>query len=115
MAIALVVLAVGAVLAGYVGVPGVLGGENRLERFLEPSFVAAPTEGAAGETPAVFATLTDQEAQAAAPAGDRALEGRLMLTSTLVAFAGTLTSKTLAKAPSTAALFIATILSPFLP
>jgi NADH-quinone oxidoreductase subunit L len=88
MAIALVVLAVGAVLAGYVGVPGVLGGENRLERFLEPSFVAAPTEGAAGETPAVFATLTDQEAQAAAPAGDRALEGRLMLTSTLVAFAG---------------------------
>jgi NADH-quinone oxidoreductase subunit L len=65
---------VGAVLAGYVGVPGVLGGQNRLERFLEPSFVAAPADGVAAETAGV--------------AEDSALEGRLMLTSTLVAFAG---------------------------
>jgi NADH-quinone oxidoreductase subunit L len=38
MAIALVVLAVGSVVAGYVGLPHVLGGSNRIERFLEPSF-----------------------------------------------------------------------------
>ncbi len=41
MAIALVVLAAGAVLAGYVGVPAGLGGSNRIEHFLEPSFTAA--------------------------------------------------------------------------
>jgi NADH-quinone oxidoreductase subunit L len=39
MAIALVVLAIGAVLAGYVGLPKVMG-ENRIEAFLAPSFQA---------------------------------------------------------------------------
>jgi NADH-quinone oxidoreductase subunit L len=38
MAVPLVLLALGSVLAGYVGVPAVLGGQNRIERFLEPSF-----------------------------------------------------------------------------
>ncbi|MBE3072733.1 MAG: NADH-quinone oxidoreductase subunit L, partial [Acidobacteria bacterium] len=38
MAIPLVLLAAGCVLAGYVGVPAALGGQNRIERFLEPSF-----------------------------------------------------------------------------
>jgi NADH-quinone oxidoreductase subunit L len=38
MALALVVLAVGSVIAGYVGVPAILGGGDRLARFLEPSF-----------------------------------------------------------------------------
>jgi NADH-quinone oxidoreductase subunit L len=93
MAIALVVLAVGAVLAGYVGVPGVLGGENRIERFLEPSFEAAPVErgtwsaqaATSGETAAAAA---EAGAGPAAEAGSVALEGRLMLTSTLAAFAG---------------------------
>jgi NADH-quinone oxidoreductase subunit L len=47
MAMALVLLAVGAVVAGYVGVPAALGGTNRIERFLEPSF-AAPHEAQAG-------------------------------------------------------------------
>jgi NADH-quinone oxidoreductase subunit L len=69
MAIALIVLAVGAVLAGYVGVPGVLGGSNRIEHFLEPSFTVEPA-GAA---------------EHAAPAAG---EGALMLTSTLVALVG---------------------------
>jgi NADH-quinone oxidoreductase subunit L len=40
MAIALVVLAIGSVLAGYVGVPAVLGGDNRIEHYLAPSFAA---------------------------------------------------------------------------
>jgi NADH-quinone oxidoreductase subunit L len=85
MAIALVVLALGAVLAGYIGVPGVLGGENRIERFLEPSFVT-PMAGGAGE--ASGATPEPSAAEPVQAAGDTALEGRLMLTSTLAAFAG---------------------------
>lgn len=45
MTFALVTLAVGAVLAGFVGVPAALGGGNAIEHFLEPSFVAsAPHE-----------------------------------------------------------------------
>jgi NADH-quinone oxidoreductase subunit L len=54
MAIVLVVLAVGSMLAGYVGVPASLGGGNRLEHFLEPSFQApalATSEGALTMTP----------------------------------------------------------------
>jgi NADH-quinone oxidoreductase subunit L len=98
MAIALVVLAVGAVLAGYVGVPGVLGGQNRIERFLEPSFEVPATVSASGEGGAVLWSVIDvgepdaAVAKAAADAADSArehtLEGRLMLTSTLAAFAG---------------------------
>ncbi len=94
MAIALVVLAVGAVLAGYVGVPGVLFGENRIERFLEPSFeapaiVAGQEAGAASDEVAPASSpAVAPAAEAGVPAGDTALEGRMMATSTLVAFAG---------------------------
>src|SRR3989441_3675274 len=42
MAMALVVLALGSVLAGYVGVPHALGGNNRLAAWLEPAFKAPP-------------------------------------------------------------------------
>jgi NADH-quinone oxidoreductase subunit L len=38
MAIVLIMLAAGSALAGYVGFPHALGGANRIERFLEPSF-----------------------------------------------------------------------------
>ena len=38
MAAALIILALGSVLAGYVGVPHALGGANHLEGFLEPAF-----------------------------------------------------------------------------
>ncbi|MFO7693622.1 MAG: NADH-quinone oxidoreductase subunit L [Vicinamibacterales bacterium] len=44
MAIVLVLLAAGSVLAGYVGVPAVLGGSNHIEHFLEPSFRAPGLE-----------------------------------------------------------------------
>ena len=36
----LMVLAVGACVAGFVGIPAALGGDNAIEHFLEPSFVA---------------------------------------------------------------------------
>jgi NADH-quinone oxidoreductase subunit L len=90
MTFALVVLAVGAVLAGFVGVPAALGGGNAIEHFLHPSFVAghAVTEaGAAGgravdhaapasvpAAPAVAAGAP-HEAPAAGPAGHEAAGG----------------------------------------
>ncbi|MBK5295693.1 MAG: NADH-quinone oxidoreductase subunit L [Vicinamibacteria bacterium] len=40
MATALIVLAIGSVVAGYVGVPAVLGGSNTIEHYLAPSFEA---------------------------------------------------------------------------
>ena len=40
MTVPLQILAVGAVLAGFVGIPAALGGGNAIEHFLEPSFTA---------------------------------------------------------------------------
>ena len=57
MALALIVLAVGSVVAGYVGLPRVLGGSNRFEQFLEPSFARA-TPAPIGE-PAARATALE--------------------------------------------------------
>jgi NADH-quinone oxidoreductase subunit L len=93
MAIALVVLAVGAVLAGYIGVPGVLGGSNRIEHFLEPSFTVETAAAGEMAAPAAGAMVGEGEAGSGGQAGhgaagDTALEGRLMLTSTLVALVG---------------------------
>ena len=70
MAIALIVLAVGSIAAGFVGVPQALGGHNQIDSFLAPSFRAL---GA----PAVEAAH-----------GDTATELALMGFSVLVALAG---------------------------
>ena len=43
MAIPLIVLAIGSVVAGYVGVPAAIGGSNEIEHYLHPSFVAHGT------------------------------------------------------------------------
>ena len=40
MTVPLMILAVGAVAAGFIGIPAALGGNNTIEHFLEPSFVA---------------------------------------------------------------------------
>jgi len=48
MAIVLVVLAIGSVLAGYIGVPHALGGGNRLGAWLEPAFEAHSASALAG-------------------------------------------------------------------
>src|SRR5476649_1578744 len=66
MAIALIVLAVGSVVAGYAGLPTILGGGDWFARYLEPSFGVAPVE-----------ELTEH-----------GLEGTLMLVSIAVAAAG---------------------------
>jgi NADH-quinone oxidoreductase subunit L len=45
MALALVVLAIGSIAAGYIGLPHALGGSNRLEQFLAPAFEAGAAAG----------------------------------------------------------------------
>ena len=72
MAIALVVLAIGSVLAGYLNVPPAIGGSAFLEHFLEPSVQVPVMEGA----------------HAAVEHGDHAVETTLMITSSAIALFG---------------------------
>ena len=67
MALALIVLAIGSVVAGYVGWPQVFGGSDWFARFLEPSFAGI--------------AVTDVAESAY-------LEGTLMVVSTVVAMTG---------------------------
>ena len=80
MAIVLLMLAIGAAVAGYVGVPHALGGGNRIEGFLEPSFEAA------GETTETAAA--EGAGAASAAEVNHGVELPLMLVSTIVAFLG---------------------------
>jgi len=68
MAIALIVLAVGSVAAGYIGVPVVIGGSNRIEHFLAPSFEPPGSEGrlVSAET---YRAQTGAPATAVSPTG----------------------------------------------
>jgi len=100
MAIALVVLAIGSVLAGFFGVPHALGGHNRIEAFLEPSFHAmtlAPeaasleAQAAGGDALPVAgeqAAVAEAEHAPEAAHGDTQTELLLMFGSVLVALAG---------------------------
>lgn len=72
MAIPLVVLAIGSVLAGYLNVPTALGGSAFLEHFLEPSLHVPVVEGMHG----------------AAEHASHSLEMTLMIVSSLIAVAG---------------------------
>jgi NADH-quinone oxidoreductase subunit L len=79
MAMALVVLALGSIVAGYIGVPHALGGTNRLEAYLAPSFEVSHTaeiQEAAGDR-------GDEAAH-----GDEATELTLMAVSSAIALAG---------------------------
>ena len=92
MAMALIVLALGSVLAGYVGVPHVLGGENHLATWLAPSF--QPPGAGAGTGPETVVAGIEAEAAAegsAAAAGEEehaALELTLMAASSAIAVLG---------------------------
>ncbi len=66
MAVALVVLAIGSVVAGYAGLPAILGGGDWFGRFLEPSFGVAHADEVV----------------------EHGLEGTLMLVSSAIALAG---------------------------
>jgi NADH-quinone oxidoreductase subunit L len=86
MALALVLLGAGSVVAGYAGLPHALGGSNLFEQFLSPSFGEVHGSG----------SLTDQADQAAEAEGQAAAHGAagteltLMAVSSAVAVAGIL-------------------------
>jgi NADH-quinone oxidoreductase subunit L len=98
MTFALVTLAVGAVLAGFVGIPGALGGGNQIETFLHPSFTAHASVAAHADVASGASRTSEvhEGAPAAAPAGaeaaaeheSRGLELGLMLFSVLVGATG---------------------------
>ena len=75
MAAALILLAVGSIVAGFIGIPHALGGGNQIESFLAPSFAAGGV-----------ATVT--HAAAADSHGSTSTELLLMGLSVLVALAG---------------------------
>jgi NADH-quinone oxidoreductase subunit L len=81
MALALIVLAIGSVLAGYVGLPPVLGG-SRLEHFLEPSFTAGHVATAEANAEPI-----SQEAAVEGEAHE-SVEVTLMAVSVVVALSG---------------------------
>jgi NADH-quinone oxidoreductase subunit L len=85
MALALIVLAIGSVAAGYVGIPAALNGHNALGAWLEPSF-APPV--AAGE--AVAGAEAAAEGEEAHDAEHVALERTLMGVSSAIAIGGLL-------------------------
>jgi NADH-quinone oxidoreductase subunit L len=90
MALPLVLLAIGSVVAGYVGVPHALGGSNRIESFLEPSFeVAAGHQATLAAEPGAAPAAERQEAHAAeSHAADTGTELMLMAISSGIALAG---------------------------
>ena len=101
MAIPLIVLAIGSILAGYVGVPHALGGSNRIERFLEPSFEVSESgrrvetatnavqPAGAGEGVRAVAIQAREPSQPAAEAGaGESTELMLMALSSGIAIAG---------------------------
>jgi NADH-quinone oxidoreductase subunit L len=106
MALVLIVLAIGSAVAGYVGVPSVLGGQNRLGEWLEPSFQAPgdtgvasglETSGAAaaagfpaetGVAGGLQASGAETSTGSEAEAENAALELRLMAISSVIAIAG---------------------------
>jgi len=89
---ALLILAVGSVVAGYVGVPhAVFGGSNRIESFLESSFHPAGEAGhgeAAHALPVAEATPNSEPAAAEHAAGDTSTEATLMAVSSAIALLG---------------------------
>jgi NADH-quinone oxidoreductase subunit L len=86
----LMALAVGAIVAGFVGIPAALGGGNAIEHFLEPSFVAsgAHHEPAAADAAHAAPAAAAGDHGAEAPHASRAVELGLMLFSVLVALTG---------------------------
>jgi NADH-quinone oxidoreductase subunit L len=100
MTVPLQALALGAIIAGFVGIPAALGGGNAIERFLEPSFaaehVAAAGEasGGRGRDVARAGDVAEASTEAGAePSGEhvsRATELGLMAFSVLIAVAGIL-------------------------
>jgi NADH-quinone oxidoreductase subunit L len=81
MALALVVLALGSVAAGFIGIPHAIGGHNQLHAWLEPSFSVSAEAAAVAEETAAGAGHAEAGSQVA-------LERTLMGVSIGIAFLG---------------------------
>jgi NADH-quinone oxidoreductase subunit L len=90
MALALIVLALGSVAAGYIGVPHALGGHNALHAWLEPSFAPPGEVAVVAEAPAEGAAAEGLQAsgEAAEAHDETALELTLMGVSSVIALLG---------------------------
>ena len=91
MALALIVLAIGSIAAGYVGIPHALGGHNLLHAWLEPAFEVSQAEALAADValpgePA--AEVAEAAAGEEASADEAALELTLMAVSSGIAVLG---------------------------
>jgi len=73
MTVPLQVLAVGAALAGFLGIPAALGGGNAIEHFLAPSFVARATVSEATHAAEPAGALATAGASHAVAAGEHAV------------------------------------------
>jgi NADH-quinone oxidoreductase subunit L len=89
MTVPLMVLAVGAIAAGFVSIPPALGGGAALEHFLEPSFTAhAAAEGAAAPAAEAVAETAAAEAAHEEPHVSHGAELGLMAFSVMIALIG---------------------------
>jgi NADH-quinone oxidoreductase subunit L len=97
MTLPLQVLAIGACVAGFVGIPAALGGGNAIEKFLEPSFTAHATveSGAPAAEAAAERTLSAEPAEHEEPHVSRGVELGLMGFSLLVAVCGIMLARRL--------------------
>ncbi len=85
-------LAIGAMVAGLIGIPAALGGPNTIEHFLEPSFTAEHqvAEGAPAAEHGAAAAEAEHEAE---PHVSRGVELGLMAFSVAIALGGILTAR----------------------
>ena len=97
MTVPLMALAVGAIVAGFVGIPAALGGGNAIEHFLHPSFTASASShgdahgAAAGDQhaqPGAAAAHATDDHAGGEPHASRAVELGLMAFSVLIAGIG---------------------------
>jgi NADH-quinone oxidoreductase subunit L len=86
MTVPLVALAIGAVFAGFVGIPAALGGGNTFEQFLEPSLPGHTSQP-------ILVTVTLTQGAALESAQSHGVEWTLMLLSVGVAVAGILVAR----------------------
>ena len=90
MTVPLQVLAVGALVVGFFGIPAALGGGNAIEHFLEPSFTAEHRSEVRGVE---IAAGTEANPQSEEPEVSRGVEWGLMAFSVLIAGIGIFTAQ----------------------
>jgi NADH-quinone oxidoreductase subunit L len=88
MTFPLQVLAIGAIVAGLIGIPAALGGGNTIEHFLEPSFTAERSAGGQADRGETARAPEPAAAHEDGPHVSRAVELGLMLFSVIIAAIG---------------------------